>query len=85
MIFRSKAVKIIVKALTVVLFFLTTIVGVTFINRTTLPYNSQGRYLDSKTETVKHQQSAEVYGLVTAVLLLSTLVSGYVAFRKPAR
>jgi hypothetical protein len=85
MTLRSKAVKIIVKGLTVVLFFLTTIMGVTFINRTTLPYNSQGRSFDPKTETVKHQQSAEVYGVIAVVLLLSTIISGYVAFRKPGR
>lgn len=81
MTFRSKAVKIIVKAVTAALFFLTTIVGVTFINRSTLPYNAEGRYLDPETNIVYHEQSIEGYGFVTVVLLVATVISGYAAFK----
>jgi hypothetical protein len=81
MTLRSKAVKLIVKAITAALFFLTTIIGVTFINRSTLPYNAEGRYFDPETNIVYHQQSIGVYGFVTVVLLVSTVISGYAAFK----
>jgi len=53
-----------------------------FIDRLTLPYNSEGCYLDEKDSLVYYQQSIIAYGLLTFILLMATIISTYFMMKK---
>lgn len=73
---------------TIVLMLLTGLSGYTFNNRLALPYNSKGSYYDFSSGIVYHQQSVEVYAVITFVLFSLTILTGFYtvkSFRKSRR
>lgn len=46
--------------------------GFIWLRLSALPYNSEGRYFDEVTGLVYHEQSVEVYALITVALLILT-------------
>ncbi|RYE53197.1 MAG: hypothetical protein EOP48_14910 [Sphingobacteriales bacterium] len=71
-----KMAKYLLIAFTIILIALTTLFGWTFINRWTMPFNSEGNYFDQNAGVVYHQQSVLVYGLITLFLLSFTVLIG---------
>jgi hypothetical protein len=56
-------------------FILTLIFSLTFITRTRLSYNEEGRYFDENDMVVYHEQAEVVYGLLTIVFLSLTVIT----------
>jgi len=74
--------KVILPIITIILAGLTVLASVTFINRWGLPYNSEGNYFDESSAVVYHEQSVLVYGTAATVLLLLTVLPGYMTAKK---
>ena len=74
--------KIILIITTTLLTILTIIFVMTFIDRLTLPYNSEGNYFDEKDSIVYHQQSIIAYGILTFIILTTTIISTYFMMKK---
>jgi hypothetical protein len=74
--------KLILSIGTILLIHLTVLAGWVWKHRLSLPYNSEGRYVDEKSGVVYNQQAMEVYGLITLVLLLLTVWMAYVTLKK---
>jgi hypothetical protein len=53
-----------------------------FINRWTMPFNSEGNYFDENINVVYHEQSVFIYGVITILLLLVTALTGLFARKK---
>lgn len=45
-----------------------------YIQRSMLPYNSEGRFFDSETGVVYHQQTNSLIGLIAIVMVLLTVI-----------
>lgn len=52
-----------------------------WLQRLSLPYNEQGRYFDAAHSIVYDEGAVAVYGLLTALFAVSTVVSLLLAFR----
>jgi len=74
--------KYLLAACLTVLIMATTFFAVTFFNRLTLPFNSEGNYFDNNAGIVYHKQSVLVYGLITFILVLVTVLTGLLARKK---
>ncbi len=74
--------KIILIVSTTLLTILTIVFFMTFIDRLTFPYNSEGSYFDENNSVVYYQQSIIAYGLLTFILLLTTIISTYFMIKK---
>jgi hypothetical protein len=74
--------KIIIIILMISLTILTYVISFTFINRLTMPYNSEGNYFDDKSCVVYNQQSIIVYGILLVFLLSLTIISVYKIIKK---
>ena len=74
--------KIILTISTTLLTILTIISVMTLIERLTLPYNSEGNYFDEKESVVYNQQSIFAYGLLTFIILTTTIVLTYFLMKK---
>lgn len=84
---NSKPIKqIMIKILLIIfmasLTILTVVNGFTFINRLTMPYNSEGNYFDESSSIVYHQQSIIVYGLLCFVFITLTILLAYKIIKK---
>jgi len=74
--------KYLLMAFTIILIVLTILFGWTFINRWTMPFDSEGNYFDQNAGVVYHQQSALVYGLITTFLLSLTILIGLITRKR---
>ena len=54
----------------------------TFVNRWTMPFNSEGNYFDLNTGVSYHEQSVIFYGVITTILMLFTALTGFYLKRK---
>jgi len=69
----KRTVKRFLTILTIVLTLLTTLISVVFVNRVTLPYNSEGKSFDENSLIVYNEQAIAVYGILLLSVLLLTL------------
>jgi hypothetical protein len=74
--------KIILIVSTTFLTILTIVFVMIFIDRLTLPYNSEGSYFDEKDSVVYYSQSIIGYGLLTFFILTTTIISTYFMIKK---
>jgi hypothetical protein len=74
--------KLILSIITIVLIHLTVLAGWILKHRLSLPYNSEGSYVDEKNGVVYYQQAIEVYGLITLCLFFVTVWMAYVTLKK---
>jgi len=63
--------------LTLILTFSTIIIGLTFIQRLKLPYNSEGNYFDPVNSIVYHRQAVGVYGSIVLLLMLLLFIAAF--------
>lgn len=71
--------------LTLITAMLTGLIGIRWVQLSSLPYNSEGNYFHYESAVVYHQQSVEIYALMTVILFALTGLCGYMtlkAFRK---
>jgi hypothetical protein len=67
---------------TTILGALTILFAWMFVNRWNMPFNSEGNYFGKSAGVVYHEQSVLVYGFITIVVLLFTVVTGFFARKK---
>jgi len=79
---KQKIVKITLFFFMTSLAVLNVVISLTFINRLTMPYNSEGNYFDEKSCNVYHQQSIFVYGLLSAILITLTIILAFKIIKK---
>ncbi|MCL9804203.1 hypothetical protein NAT51_01610 [Flavobacterium amniphilum] len=69
----------------IVAFFLTVLIVMAifsicvFIDRLGMPFNAEGHYFDESSGVTYQEQSVSVYGVLSALLVLLTLVTGLFA------
>ncbi len=81
-LYKPTMTKFLLTFSTIILFVLTILFAWTFVNRWTIPFNSEGNYFDENTSVVYHEQSVLIYGLITISLLLFTALTGFFARKK---
>lgn len=74
--------KYLLKSFTVILLVLTILVGRTFLNRWTMPFNYEGNYFDQNINVVYHEQSVLIYGIATFFLAMLTVFIAFLARKK---
>lgn len=79
---KQKMGKILLTFLITSLTILTIVICLTFINRLTMPYNSEGNYFEENSCVVYHQQSVIFYGILIVLFLFLTIFSVYKIIRK---
>jgi hypothetical protein len=57
------------------LFILTTLIGLLFLSRLGMKYNSEGNYFDEESTVVYHEQSVLIFGLLFLACLLTSLLT----------
>lgn len=74
-----KLLLIISAALTGILTILSVLI---FINRFNFPYDTEGNYFDGTSATVYHEQSVLVYGSLTLIMFLLSVLFSFLAIKK---
>ena len=74
--------KLILSIITILLIHLTVLAGWILKHRLSLPYNSEGSYVDEENDVVYYQQAIEVYGLITLSLFLLTVWMAFITLKR---
>ena len=73
----TRTMKTVLTISTITMALVTILIAIVFVNRLTLPYNSEGRSFDESSLTVYHEQAITAYGLFLLSGLLLTLLTFY--------
>ena len=60
--------------LTIILTVLTTVFCMTYFNRLSMEYNSEGNYFEENSGVVYHEQAVLVFGTIAFILFLLTIL-----------
>lgn len=63
--------------LTILLTVFTVVFGLTYISRLRMNYSAEGTYFDENSGVVYHEQAVLVFGTITFILLLLTMLAAW--------